>query len=349
MAEYSFEQVSNQIATRQLANVYLLHGNEPFFIDQLTDLFIDKVLPAESRDFNLNILYGAETNINSVLDCLSQFPMGSDYQLVVVKNAQSLKNINQLAAYADNPFPSAILVLAHHDKNLDGKLKLTKAIKSKHAVYESKTLWENQLPGWIKQQVKLSGKSIADYNAELLAEYLGNDLKKISNEVEKLLIVTLNDKEITGRHIEQFIGISRNFNVFELNAAFAFKNAKKAYMVADYLADNMKEGQVPMIVSAVFGYFQKIFLLRGIISPTDQQIISIINSRSTTALKEYRAALANYLESDITYILALLKTYDQYSKGVNVTAMTNRDLLLELVFKVLHSREANVYKQLINY
>lgn len=335
MPEFSYTDIQNQIKKRQLRNIYLLQGSEPFFIDSLTNLFIG-LLDDDARDFNLNILYGNETSINTVLDNLSQFPMGSEFRVVIVKNAQLLKDIKSLAAYAASPFPPVVLVLCHEEKNLDGKLKLSKEIKEKHAFFESKPLWDNQVPGWIKQQFLLFDKKISDYNAALMAEFLGNDLKKIHNEIEKLNIVTTNEPEITQRHIEQYIGISRNFNTFELSAALAHKDIYKAHLIASYLGDNIKDAQLPMIISGLFNFVQRLFILSSMNAPTDNEISGIINSRSRSALQEMRAGLANYARNDIYLLLDLLKKYDQYSKGLNAENVALDQLLKELVFKFLN-------------
>jgi DNA polymerase-3 subunit delta len=347
MPQLTFEQVKEQVRAKKPGNIYLLHGAEPYFIDVLCNMFIDELIPEDARDFNLNVLYGPDDEVPAILSALSQFPMGSDYQVVVVKNAQKVKDLNLLHSYAAKPFPSAVLVLAHYEKKLDGKLKLFKAIDANHGVFESKPLWDNQLPGWIKKEFSQEGKKITDFNAGLIAEFLGNDLRKIDNEIRKLLIVTEAEKEITQNQIEKYIGISRNFNVFELCSALVFQDAYKANLIANYLAENMKEGQLPMLISGMYNYFLKLFQLAGKTGLTDQTITAIINTRSITAIREYKTALQNYSDADVQYVISLLAEYDQYSKGMNIGDAGMQDLLRELIFKILNSSSLRDRNRLI--
>lgn len=347
MPQFSFEQVKEQLQKGKLRNIYLLHGTEPFYIDALCKQFIEDLIPEDARDFNLNVLYAPDDDIPAILSSVAQFPMGANYRLVVVKNAQKIKDLNLLHSYAVNPFHSTILVLAHNEKKLDGKLKLFKAIDANHAVFESKPLWDNQLPGWIKQEFQLAGKKISDYNAGLMAEFLGNDLQKIDNEIQKLLIVSEGEKEITQMQIEKYIGISRNFNVFELCSALAFKDSYKANLIAIYLSDNLKAGQMPMLISGMFNYFQKLFILSGKSTINDQVIITVINTRSSTAIREYRNALQQYSDADIKYILSLLALYDQYSKGIDSGNADMQNLLKELIFKILNSSSVSRIESIV--
>ena len=342
MAQLTFAEVLQQIKTKKPLPIYVLHGTEPYFIDKLIDAFIDELLTEEEKAFNLEILYGKETSINMIVDSLAQYPMGSEYKLIVVKSAQELKNIEELSNYAQDPFSSSILVLAHSGKTLDGRKKLASTIKNKFGLFESKTMYDNQMPAWIKSEVEKSGKSISDQNAILISEYLGTDLKKISNEIEKTLIAIGDSKTITQQNIEDFIGINREFNVFELNAAIFLKNPLKAQLIVNYLSDNLNKQPFVLILGSMFNSFMKLYTLKVTGASSDAQITSVINSRSISAIKEYQSALSRFSIQDLDHALLLFKKYDQYSKGVENTISTDGELLKELVFKLIHLNEVRV-------
>ncbi|MBK8841794.1 MAG: DNA polymerase III subunit delta [Saprospiraceae bacterium] len=255
----TFGEVIQHIKTKKPMPVYALHGPEPYFIDLLTDAFGNQLLSEEEKAFNLEVFYGKETNINQIVDSLAQYPMGADIKLVIVKNAQELKNIEDLANYVNDPYPSSVLVLSHSGKNLDGRKKLATVIKNKFGLFESKPMYDNQMPAWIKAEVEKSGKTISDQNSALIAEFLGTDLKKIHNELEKTIIAVGESKNITQQHIEDFIGINREFNVFELNAAIFTKNALKAQLVVNYLKDNFNKQPLVVILGSMFNSFIKLY------------------------------------------------------------------------------------------
>lgn len=335
----TFGEVIQHIKTKKPMPVYALHGPEPYFIDLLTDAFVDQLLSEEERAFNLEVFYGKETNINQIVDSLAQYPMGADIKLVIVKNAQELKNIEDLANYVNDPYPSSVLVISHSGKNLDGRKKLATVIKNKFGLFESKPMYDNQMPAWIKAEVEKSGKTISDQNSALIAEFLGTDLKKIHNELEKTIIAVGESKNITQQHIEDFIGINREFNVFELNAAIFTKNALKAQLVVNYLKDNFNKQPLVVILGSMFNSFIKLYTLKATGANSDIQITTVINSRSISAIKEYKAGLQNFSIADLDLALYLFKKYDQYSKGIDNTINNDGELLKELVFKLLHLKE----------
>lgn len=343
MAQLTFAEVTQQIKSRKPLPIYVLHGLEPYFIDQLTETFIDHLLSEEEKAFNLEILYGKETSVNAIVDSLAQYPMGSDFKLIVVKSAQELKNIEDLAKYAQDPFTSSILVLAHSGKTLDGRKKLASIVKNNFGLFESKVMYDNQMPSWIKSEVEKRGKSISDQNAALIAEYLGTDLKKISNELEKTVIAIGEAKQITQQHIEDFVGINREFNVFELNAAIFTKNPLKAQLIVNYLSDNLNKQPFVLILGSMFNSFMKLYTLKVTGASSDAQITSVINSRSISAIKEYQTALSKFSIQDLDHALLIFKKYDQYSKGVDNTISGDAELLKELVFKLIHLSEVRLH------
>jgi len=338
----TFAEVMQQIKSKKPLPVYVLHGAESYFIDLLTENFIDHLLTEEEKAFNLEILYGKETSVSAIVDSLAQYPMGSDYKLVVIKSAQELKNIEDVVKYVQDPFNSSILVLAHSGKTLDGRKKLSSLVKSRFGLFESKVMYDNQMPAWIRSEVEKHGKSISEQNAGLLAEYLGTDLKKISNEIDKTVIAIGESKMITQQHIEDFIGINREFNVFELNAAIFTRNPLKAQLIVNYLSDNLNKQPFVLILGSMFNSFMKLYTLKVTGASSDAQITAVINSRSISAIKEYQSALSKFSIQDLDHALLLFKKYDQYSKGVDNTISSDGELLKELVFKLIHLNEVRV-------
>lgn len=341
----NYAEVTQQIKNKRPLPVYVLHGQESYFIDLLTDAFVDNLLTEDEKAFNLEIFYGKETSVPAIIDSLAQYPMGADFKLVIVKNAQELKNIEDLTKYVESPYETSILVLAHHIKPLDGRKKLGTLIKSKYGAFESKTMYDNQIPAWIKGEVERFGKTISDSNAALIGEFLGTDLKKIHNEIEKTIIAIGDSKSISQQHIEDFIGINREFNVFELNSAIFTNNALKAQLIVNYLKDNLNKQPFIVILGSMFNSFLKLYTLKVTGAASDSQITAVINSRSISAIREYKIALQQYDISDLDYALYLFKMYDQYSKGVDNTLNNDGELLKELVFKLIHLKAvASNYK-----
>lgn len=339
MAVYSFEDIIRQITTKKVHPVYVLQGDEPYFIDLLTQKFIDLLLPEEEKVFNQEVLYGKETNVSTIIDYLGQYPMGSDFKLIVVKNASELKNIDSLSSYVSDPYPSSVLVLALPGKKLDGRKKLSSIVKANFALFESKVIYENQLPAWIKSEVESKGKKISELNAALIGEFLGNDLQKISNEIGKTIIAMGEEKEINRHLIENYIGINREFNVFELINAIFNKDNQKAQLIVNYLADNFNKQPFTLILGSIFNSFVKLYTLKVSRIYNDADIATIINTRSISAIKEYKTALANYSLSDLDHATFLFKLYDQYSKGVDYPSGFYEGILKELVFKLIHIHE----------
>ncbi len=339
MAEYSFDEIAKQIKNRKLHPVYILQGDETYFTDLLTRKFQDEFLEEDEKAFNQEVYFGKEVTVSTIIDSLSQFPMGSDYKLVLVRNAQDLKDIEKLTSYVSDPFESSILVLSFTGKSMDGRKKLPSIVKSKYGFFEAKTIYENQLPAWIKSEVKAKGKEISDQNATLIADYLGKDLQKISNELDKAVIAVGEAKEINQVHIENYIGINREFNVFELINAIFNKNPYKARLIVDYLNDNLNKQPLTLILNSLFNSFLKLYLLKVNNPKSDPEVSSIIGTKSISAIKEYRTAMANYSLPDLDYAMYLFKIYDQYSKGVDSGNVNQGELLTELVFKLIHVRE----------
>ena len=256
-----FKQIENDIKSKKFSPIYLLMGEEEFYIDYLTNLIIENSISKSEKEFNYNVLYGKETNIDELISICKKFPLMSNYQVVVLKEAQYLsRTIDQLAGYVNNFLESTILIINYKHKSLDKRKSLYKLISKNGIVFESKRLYENQVQQWIKDQlndksIKISNKAVA-----MIVDFLGTDLSKINNELSKLIQLKKDLKEISENEIEKYIGISKEYNNFELRNAISEKNTFKAFQIADYFAKNPNSNPLVVTISMVFDFFSKLLL-----------------------------------------------------------------------------------------
>ena len=333
----TFEQIITDIKSRNFKSVYLLMGDEPYYIDELTSLLIDTVLPEEERDFNQTILYGMETDVKSVITLARSFPMMSDYQLVVIKEAQNLSKIEELEVYAKNPLHTTILILNYKNGTLDKRKKLYAEIEKNGAVFESKKIPEYKIPGFISSYVQTKGLGIDQKSAQMLSDYLGNDLSKLTNEIAKLLIAIPPDqKRITAELIEENIGISKDFNNFELLKAIVEKDIFKINQIADYFDKNPKNNPLVVTMSVLFNFFSNLMVCYWAKNKTEQGIAGELGFRNPYQAKDYVQALKNYNAFKSMEIISLLRTYDAKSKGVGNVSASDGELLKELLYKITH-------------
>ncbi|SFN28603.1 DNA polymerase III, delta subunit [Paenimyroides ummariense] len=320
--------------------VYFLMGEEPYFIDFLSDHFINNVISEEEKSFNQVILYGKDVSVNDIMSQARQYPFMGDKMLVVVKEAQELvKTIDQFAAYFKSVQPSTILVFCYKYKTLDKRKELYKTLsKSEFAeIFESNKLKDYQVEGWIKTLISDEKLEIEPKAVAMLVEFLGNDLSKISNEIDKLKIVLKNDKLITADLVEENIGISKEYNNFELINAVAYKNEAKAFSIAKYFALNTKSNPFVVTTSLLYNFFSKLLQYHGMIyknagaNPADIAKQLGINQYG---LKDYQAASKIYPMKKVSQTIAVIREIDLKGKGVN-GSLTHDDLLKELLIKVL--------------
>ncbi len=333
----TFEQIITNIKSRDFKPVYLLMGDEPYYIDELTSLFIDTVLPEEERDFNQTILYGMETDVKSVITLARSFPMMSEHQLVVIKEAQNLSKIEELEVYAKNPLHTTILILNYKNGTLDKRKKLYAEIEKHGVVFESKKIPEYKIPGFIASYVQTKGLGIDQKSAQMLSDYLGNDLSKLTNEIAKLLIAIPPDqKRITAELIEENIGISKDFNNFELLKAIVEKDVFKINQIADYFAKNPKNNPLVMTMSVLFNFFSNLMVCYWAKNKTEQGIATELGFKNPYQAKDYVQALKNYNAFKSMEIIGLLRIYDGKSKGVGNISASDGELLKELLYKITH-------------
>jgi len=333
----SFEQIMTELKKRQYRPVYFLMGEETYFIDVIADYITENALQEQEKAFNQVVMYGRDTSVYTVLDAAQRFPMMSQRQVVMVKEAQNLKDIDKLQFYMEKPLQSTILVVSYKDK-LDKRSKLYKILdKSKDiAILESKKLYDNQVPAWITGYLTERGYNIAPAAAELLKDYLGADLSKVANELNKLMItLPVNEKKITPEHIEKNIGISKDYNVFELQKALGEKDVLKANRIINYFASNPKDNPMVLTISRLYDYFVKILKYHYLTDKSQSAVASALGV-NPFFLKDYEAAARKYTAPKIIQIISILREYDLKSKGVGSSSTSDGDLMREMIFKILH-------------
>jgi len=333
----TFDQIISDLKNKIYKPIYFLSGDEPYFIDLITKYINDNVLTDAEKSFNQTVLYGKDTEIHTVINTAKRFPMMANYQVVIVKEAQNIKNIDDLIHYAGNPLKSTLLVINYKYKSLDKRKKLYKAINENGILFNTKKLYDNEVPRWINTYLKNKNRTIDPGAGMLLTEYLGNDLSKIANELDKL-IITLPDGEfnITNTHIERNIGISKDYNNFELNKALGQKNVLKANRIVNYFSHNQKDNPFTMTIAMLYSYFSKILTFHFIKNKSDKRNVAASLKVNPFFVGDYSNAAKRYNPKKTVEIISLLREYDLKSKGYNNVSTSHGELLKELVYKILH-------------
>jgi DNA polymerase-3 subunit delta len=326
----------NDIKAGNIKPIYFLMGDEPYYIDIVSNFIEKKVLSEEEKGFNQTVLYGRDVTIEDIIATAKRYPMMAERQVVIVKEAQDLsRTIDKLESYADKPMPSTVLVICYKYKTLDKRKKLIKVLGKNGLVFESKKLYENQVGDWIKRILASKKYTIEPKAAAMLVEFLGTNLSKINNELEKLQIILPKGSVITPKDIEENIGFSKDFNVFELRKAIGERNQLKAYTIAENFANNPKENPIVVTTSLVFGFFIQLLKYHGLKDKSPKNVAVVIGV-NPYFLKEYDVALKNYPMKKVSQIVASLRDIDVKSKGVGVSAMSNSDLLREMLYHIFN-------------
>lgn len=329
-------QLINNIKAQQLLPVYLLTGEENYYIDEASDYFENNIVAEENRDFDQTVLYGREAHMDMVVGCAKQFPMLSPRKLVLVKEAQDIdaREWDTLAAYLEHPLEQTVLVFCYRHKKLDKRTKAYKAISSKGGVMEANKLYDSQIPDWIANYVNPRGFSITQKAAILVAESLGNDLGKIANELSKVFILLQEGAKIDESTIERHIGISKDYNVFELQSALGMRDVVKCNRIVNHFAANPKDNPIQMILPTLYNYFVKIMIYHQLPDKTQAASVMKVNPYF---VKEYAAAAQHYSIGKLASCIGYLNEADIRSKGIrNAGTVTDGELLKELVFKIIH-------------
>ncbi len=311
-------------------------GEEAYYVDKISEYIAKNILSEEEKAFNQTVMYGKDYDAAAVINVAKRFPMMSEYQVVIVREAQDLGNIDDLIYYVSQPLRSTILVLCYKHKKFDKRKKLYKEIDNKGIIFESKKLYEDKIPAWIDQHLKSRGYSIIPQASLLLTEHLGNDLQKIDMELEKLIItLTDEEKQISSKHIEKNIGISKDFNNIELQKALVDKNALKAFRIVDYFGHNQKNNPIALTITSLYFFFNKVFLYSVIKDKSRQNIAGKLKIHPFF-VTEYQKAAQVFKPPKTSQIIHLLREYDLKSKGVGNLSGTPHELLKELVYKILN-------------
>jgi DNA polymerase-3 subunit delta len=330
------KRLIQDIQARRFAPIYFLMGDEPYYIDRISEFLADNVLTESEKGFNQMVLYGKDTSVDDIVAQAKRYPMMSEYQVVIVKEAQHLsRTIEQLVVYAGQPQPTTILVICFKYKVLDKRKKLIKTLNSGNAVvFESKKLYENQVGEWVIKVMSGSGLKISLKSAALLVEYLGVDLSRISNELDKLKIILAKGSEITPEIIEKHIGISKDFNNFELKKAIAERNVSKATQIINYFAQNPKENPFVLTVSLLHSFFTQLLQYHGLSDHNPKHVAQALRI-NPYFVSEFSTASKFYSMKQVSHVLGVLRDMDLKGKGVGSSALSQRDLLQELLFKIL--------------
>lgn len=330
-----FEQVLENLKNKIYHPIYLLAGEEAFFIDQISNYIENNVLDEMEKEFNQTILYGKEIDVAKIIGAAKRFPMMSNHQVVIIKEAQEIKKIDELAAYAENPLNSTLLVLCYKYKKYDKRKALAKIVKKQGVLFESNKLYDNQVPDWINNQLNKRGYKIRPKAAVMLAEFLGTDLSKISNEIDKLAINLPLGTEITDEEIERNIGISKDYNVFELQKAIGKRDEFKSNQIVNYFAANEKDNPLIKVTGVLYNYFSKLLIFHQLKDKSRNSVATAL-SVNPFFVNDYQLAARNYSISKLSYIIHILREYDLKSKGVGNISTRDGELLKELIFKILH-------------
>ena len=310
-------------------------GEEEFYIDNITNLFIEDVLTEEEKEFNLNILYGKETSVDQIISICKKYPLMSKHQIVLVKEAQDLsRSFDGLIDYFKKPLESTILIINYKHKSIDKRKSSFKELKKNAKVFESKKLYDNQVQNWISNTINSAGFSIDRKSVSLINEHLGNSLSKISNEIDKLLEIKKKEKIIELDDIEKYIGISKEFNNFELRKALGEKNYNKAFQITQYFSENPNSNPIVVTISIIFDFFNKLLLFHSNNTLNDTKIASLLGI-NPFFIKEYKTASINYDLKQVVRIISILRDYDMFSKGVGVKK-ADPSLLKEMVVKIIN-------------
>lgn len=329
-------QIVSDIKSGNIKPIYFLMGEEPYYIDKISDYIEENVLDEAEKGFNQIVMYGRDVSVEEIVASAKRFPMMAERQVLIVKEAQDLsRTIEKLTSYAENLQPSTVLVLNYKYKKLDKRKKLYKAVSKNGLIFESKPLYENQVSDWIRRVLGGKKYQVEPKAAQMLVEFLGTNLSKISNELDKLTTILPQRTIITPEHVEENIGISKDFNNFELRKAIGERNIVKANRIINYFAQNPKNNPLVMTISLLNSFFTQLLIYHGLQNKSREQVAKALGIRPFF-VPEYTSAARNYPMRKVAQIIAMLREADVKSKGVGANNQTQGDILKELLFKIMH-------------
>ena len=335
--ETTYEEIARDLKNRIYKPVYFLMGEESYYIDRISDYIAQTVLTDEEKEFNQTVLYGSDTDVPTIINAAKRYPMMSEYQVVIVKEAQNVKKIEDLSYYLQKPLMSTILVICHKHGVLDRRKKLAVEIEKVGVLFESKKIKDAQLPGFISTYLKRKSVDIEPKASEMMAEFVGTDLNRMAGELEKLVITLPQGvRRITPEQVERNIGVSKDYNNYELRSALVTRDILKANKIIKYFDENPKTNPLQATLASLFGFFSNLMLAYYAPEKTEQGIAQQLQLKQSWQAKEYIAAMRVYSGVKCMQIIGEIRYCDARSKGVDNPSLSDGDLLRELVYKILH-------------
>ncbi len=335
--EITHVDIVKDLQEKKYKPIYYLMGEESYYIDRIADYMAETILTEEEKEFNQIILYASDTDLSTIINAAKRYPMMAEHQVIIVKEAQNLKNLDELSFYLQKPQPSTILVFCHKNGSLDKRKKVTLEIEKAGVLFESKKMKETQLPGFITTYLKKKGIDIEPQASQLIAESIGSDLNRISSELDKLFLsLSPQQKRVNSELVERHIGISKDFNNYELRNALIEKDVFKANQIVKYFNENQKNNPIQMTLATLFNFFSNLMLAYYAPEKSEQGIATQLGLKTTWQSRDYISAMKKYSAVKVMYIISDIRECDARSKGVGNPSTDNGDLLKELIYKILH-------------
>ena len=331
-----FQNILADLKNKSYSTVYFLEGEEPYYIDLISDYILEHVLTEGEKSFNQTLLYGKDITLDTILTAARRYPMMSEKQVVVVREAQNIRDIDELASYVEKPAPSTLLVLCYKYKTIDKRKKLYKAIQKNGVYMESKPLYEYKIPEWTINYLKTKQLGIEHKAVQMITDHIGNNLQRIVNELDKVIYSAVPGTSITVDDVEKNIGISKEYNAFEFQKALGQKDIYNTNRIINYFIENEKSNPIQMLVSILVSYFRKILTYHTIENKGNESEVAQKLGVSPFFVKDYLTAGRNYPLQKAVLVLSLLREYDLRSKGARGGTSENGELLRELTYKILH-------------
>lgn len=328
-------KIINEWKKKLFKPIYWLEGEEPYFIDQVVDHAEHNLLSEQDAGFNLTIFYGKDANWADVINACRRYPMFAERQVVILKEAQQMKDIEKLEAYVESPLESTVFVVAYKEKKVDGRSKLAKLLKTKGEVMTTKKLYENQMADWAGGMIAEKGYKISEKALKLVIDHVGNDMVRLGNEIDKLTLNLSGRKNITEDDIEKYVGVSKEFNVFELTDALGKKDLPKAIRIIRYFGDNPKAAPIQLVLPALYNFFSKTYIIFGMASP-DEKAVAAALGVNPFFVKDYLIAAQKYGYPGVEKALLLLHHYNLKSVGIGDSGSSDASLLMEMAVKMVN-------------
>lgn len=337
MAKYTYDSIIAELKKGVFRPIYYLMGEESYFTDRITDYIAEHALDELEREFNMTVFYGLDTNIDNVISAARRYPMMAERQVIIVKEAQMMKNIDNLSLYLKQPTESTVLVFAHKNGSLDKRKKVAADIEREGVLLDSKKMREEQLPSFINGYMREKSLTADNKTIQMLAESIGNDLSRMAGEIDKLSIaLPQGTVHISPELVEEHIGISKEFNNFELQNAIVNKDVYKANRIINYFAENPKKNPIQMTLAILFGFFSNVMMAYYAPDKSDKGVAEFLGLKSAWGVGDYIKAMRNYKAMHVLEILHLIRLADAQSKGANGATIGDGEIMRELLYKILH-------------